>query len=176
MAKNKLVLTIYKRFLSRYGPQGWWPVFDENTGKIEYHKNNYEIPTNEQQQFEIGVGAILTQNAAWKNVEKSLYELKNQNVLIKNGIEKINNEKLAGLIKSSVYHNQKTKKLKLFVEMLKKKEKITRGGLLETWGIGPETADSILLYAYKMPVFVVDAYTKRIFLRIGLVCFSTFEK
>lgn len=167
MGKN--IKDIYDILIKTYGPQGWWPVFNDVTGKIEYHKNDYSFHKNDDQKFEISVGAILTQNASWKNVETSLNNLKKNNVLDKEGIKNIKNEKLAELIKSSVYHNQKTKKLKLFVEWLEKNNEITRENLLNIWGIGPETADSILLYAYKKPIFVVDAYTKRIFSRVGLI-------
>ncbi len=165
---NQKLENIYQTLLKAYGSQGWWPVFNDTTGKIEYHKNDYSLPKNEQQRFEISVGAILTQNAAWKNVEASLYNLRTATVLSKNKIKNIEKERLGELIKSSVYHNQKTKKLKLFVDFLEKNNEITRESLLKVWGVGPETADSILLYAYKKPIFVVDAYTKRIFSRMGL--------
>ncbi len=166
---NQELENIYQTLLNAYGPQGWWPVFDETTGKIEYHKNDYSFPKNDDQRFEISIGAILTQNAAWMNVVTSLQNLKKEKVLNKDKIKNIKKEKLAELIKSSVYHNQKTKKLKFFAAWLEKNEPITRDNLLSIWGIGPETADSIMLYAHKKPIFVVDAYTKRIFSRIGLI-------
>jgi len=159
---------IYKQLLERYGKQGWWPVFN-NKNKIEYHKNNYDIPLNEQQRFEISIGAILTQNATWKSVEISLKKLKDSNLLNPKLIIKTKDETIAELIKSSIYHNQKTKKLRIFSEWIETQPNITRETLLNLWGVGNETADSILLYAYKKPIFVIDTYTKRIFSRIGLI-------
>ena len=147
---------IYNLLLNKFGPQGWWPINNK------YNINNKE--TIPKEQLEIILGAILTQNTSWKNVEKALKNLKNNNLLIKNNLEKIETDKLSKIIKPSGYHNQKAKKIK---EFLKFKETLTRTNLLNIWGIGPETADSILLYAYNQAYFVIDAYTKRIFQRLG---------
>ena len=164
-----MIANVYDKLLENYGPQGWWPL------KNDYSDGNKSKKLNDEEIFEIGVGAILTQNAAWKNVEKSLNNLRDENVLDKEGIKNIETEKLAELIKSSIYNNQKAKKLKLFVEFLDSGLKVNRENLLDIWGIGPETADSILLYAYRQPLFVVDAYTKRIFLRLGLIDEESYE-
>ena len=122
---------------------------------------------------------ILTQNTNWKNVEKAIVELNKNGLIDIKKILKIENEKLAKIIKSSGYHNQKAKKLKNFCDFLLKSDngsleklfdnniKVLRNKLLSVNGIGPETADSIILYAAKKPIFVVDAYTKRIFNRVG---------
>ena len=157
---------IYYALLSHYGPRGWWPLFNEKTGRIEYHPGDYSFPKNDQQSFEIVIGAILTQNTSWKNVEKAMEELRKNNALSKANLEALSAEKIAMLIKSSGYHNQKAKKIK---EYLRFNKETTRESLLQVWGIGPETADSILLYAHKQPVFLIDAYTKRIMERIGLL-------
>ena len=156
---------LYKLLLESFGKQGWWPLYNEKTNKIEYHPDDYSFPKNEQQSFEIVIGAILTQNTSWKNVEKAMEELRKNNALSKTKLEALSAEKIAMLIKSSGYHNQKAKKIK---EYLRFNKEITRESLLRVWGIGPETADSILLYAYRQPVFVIDAYTKRIMERISL--------
>ena len=123
--------------------------------------------------------AILTQNTNWKNVEKAIVKLNKNNFIDAKTIIKINNKKLAQIIKSSGYHNQKAKKLKNFCNFLinrydgslkkffKNNIKKLREELLSINGIGPETADSIILYAAKKPIFVIDAYTKRIMNRIG---------
>ena len=121
---------------------------------------------------------ILTQNTNWKNVEKAIINLNKNNLININKILKINNKKLAQIIKSSGYHNQKAKKLKNFSlflinnyngninEFFNNEIKILRIELLSINGIGPETADSIILYAAKKPIFVVDSYTKRVYSRI----------
>ncbi|MFC1617363.1 endonuclease III domain-containing protein [Candidatus Margulisiibacteriota bacterium] len=161
------LMHIYSKLYKKHGAQGWWP-----TGTItSYHPGDYSYPKTESQKFEICVGAILTQNTAWKNVEKALLNLKNVHCLNPEKILSISHEKLAKLINPSGYFNQKAKKLVnfsgFFIKIGKKTPK--RDDLLNIWGIGPETADSILLYAYKVPIFIVDAYTKRLFTCLGII-------
>lgn len=130
--------------------------------------------------MEVIVGAILTQNTAWTNVEKAVKNLKKAKALSSiQALKKINRKKLAALIKPSGYYNIKTKRLKHLVSFLdgayggnlnrfaSVPTGKLRGELLEVNGIGPETCDSILLYAFNRPVFVIDAYTRRIFSRHG---------
>ena len=152
--------TIYQKLLAEFGPQHWWPA---------------------ETKFEVIIGAILTQNTNWGNVEKALANLKKAGVLNPPGLKNIPTPKLARLIKPSGYFNVKAKRLKNFIEFffeeydgdLKKMAgeslEILRHKVLGVHGIGPETADSILLYACGQPTFVVDAYTKRIFSRHNLV-------
>ena len=167
---------IYSKLYSHFGPQFWWPVTKEGDITPKYHKN---IQLTEKQKLEICFGAILAQNTNWKNVEKAIIELNKNNLIDVNKIIKIHDKKLAKIIKSSGYHNQKAKKLKNFCYFLLKNYngnlkklfdndiKILRKELISVNGIGPETADSIILYAAKKPIFVVDAYTKRAINRIG---------
>lgn len=154
---------IYQQLYSYFGPQGWWPVSKSGKSAPEYRKGFFGTLTK-QQQFEISVGAILTQNTSWNNVLKALENLKKRNLLSKEKIKSTPTIIIANAIKPAGYFNQKAKKLKAFCESTAVP---TREGLLSIWGIGPETADSILLYAYREPVFVIDAYTKRIMHRIG---------
>jgi endonuclease-3 related protein len=151
---------IYNVLFKKYGPQHWWPV------------------TTDNKEFEIIIGCILTQNTAWKNVEKAIANLKANDLISVEAIDKTSKEKLASLIKSSGYYNQKAERLLLITSFLKENcnahlNKIPtpklRQMLLEIKGVGNETADSILLYALNRPVFVVDAYTRRIFSRLGLI-------
>ncbi len=158
---NKLK-EIYNILYKEYGNQGWWPLYNYKTKIFEYI--NFNLNLTESQKLEIILGSILTQNTSWKNVEKALKNLIENNYLSKSKLKSIDNKQLALLIKSSGYHNQKAKKIK---EFLKFSKKITRNNLLSIWGIGKETADSILLYAYKHPIFVIDSYTKKIFNRLG---------
>lgn len=163
MNKNnlpKILPKIYDKLFTFFGPQHWWPG---------------------DTAFEIIVGAILTQNTSWNNVKKAIDNLKAENLLTPAALKKVSTKKLAKLIRSSGYFNQKTKKLKNFIfflfsryqgnlsKMLKRDSLKLREELLNVNGIGPETADSILLYAASKPVFVVDAYTKRIFSRHNLI-------
>ena len=145
--------------MKAYGHQHWWPAGDKN------------------REEEIIIGAILTQNTAWTNVEKAIDNLRKNKLINFKKINKINSKKLANLIKSSGYYNQKARKLKAFSNFMKKydynlkkienKENL-REELLRIHGIGNETADSILLYALNKPIFVVDAYTKRVMHRLKL--------
>ena len=172
----KELKTIYRALHNHFSPQGWWPVTNEGEFTPKYHQSDN---LTGKQQLEICFGAILTQNTNWKNVEKAIINLNKNNLININKITKINNKKLAEIIKSSGYHNQKAKKLKNFCIFLFKnyngkldllfKNNINelRKQLLSVNGIGPETADSIILYAAQKPIFVIDAYTKRVFSRIG---------
>lgn len=150
------LLKIYKRLYEHFGPQYWWPVQESRSKRQELRK------------FEVCLGAILTQNTAWKNVEKALANLCAAGVMNPEAILRIRKEKLASLIRPAGYFNQKAKKLKIFSKWFLTREKgkyklsELRKELLHIWGIGPETADSVALYAYNLPSFVIDAYTKRL--------------
>ncbi|TKJ17772.1 endonuclease [Candidatus Woesearchaeota archaeon B3_Woes] len=173
-----MILKIYNTLLEEYSYQGWWPVTPSGScqGKLE---PIYGLRARtDKQKLEIIFGAILTQNTSWKNVEKAIINLNEKNLINIDKILEIEHEKLAKTIKSAGYFNQKAKKLKNVSKFLKKYpisklEKTdldnARQLLLNVNGIGPETADSILLYALNKPIFVVDAYTKRIFTNLGLV-------
>ena len=145
------LMQIYKELHKTYGLQNWWQT------------------TTANKQFEIIIGAILCQNTAWKNVEKAIANLKKANLIDAKKILKTNKSKIAKLIKPAGYYNQKAERLKIISKFYLENKNPTREQLLNVKGVGPETADSILLYAYGKPTFVVDAYTKRIFSRIGLV-------
>ena len=144
------MLSLYNNLLKKYGKQNWWPVQNKNNAKLE-----------------ICIGAILTQNTLWKNVEKVIKVLNEKNLIDKKRLSKIPIKKLALLIRSSGYHNQKARKIKELIKFLNSNKKVNRENLLSIWGIGKETADSILLYAYNKPYFVIDAYTKKIFSKLG---------
>lgn len=157
---QNILLKIYKSLFNFFGPLNWWPG---------------DTP------FEVMVGAILTQNTSWDNVEKAINNLKKKNLLVPQKLSGINHEELAQLVRPSGYYNIKAKRLKNFINFFindfeGSAEKMFLGDcrelrkkLLKVNGIGPETADSILLYAGKKPFFVVDAYTKRIFSRHKLI-------
>jgi len=150
---------IYQRLFKEFGPQHWWPG---------------ETP------FEVMVGAILTQNTNWGNVEKAIKNLKQERVLSPRALKDISSSRLASLIKPAGYFNVKAKRLKNFIDFLwreyegdlnrmrKEPLSVSRPKLLSVNGIGPETADSILLYALDKPVFVIDAYTRRFLYRHNL--------
>lgn len=169
-----MVYDLYKELYQLYGQQGWWPLLireNSNEVKLEYRQGDYNSPRNEDELFEICVGAILTQNTSWKNVERSMIKLFENNLLSARKILEVDDDFLKELIRSSGYFNQKAIKLKRFSEFFLNLNGCVprREDLLNVWGIGPETADCILLYGYKIPVFVVDAYTKRILKQRGII-------
>ena len=159
-----VLMKIYHQLYRAYGPRHWWPG---------------------ESSFEVMVGAILTQNTSWTNVEKAIRKLKEKGVLSPEGIHRLKKKELAPLIRSSGYYRIKTDRLKAFIdflyeefngnlkEMRKRKLEELRENLLGVKGIGPETADSILLYGLKKSIFVVDAYTKRILSRHGIISGET---
>ena len=174
---------IYRLLLVRYEPQGWWPLASRagsrGFDRRGYHPNDYTEPKTSEGKFEVCVGAILTQSTSWTNVEKALRNLAGAGLLSPTGIALTPATKLSALIRPTLYHNVKAKKLKAFTDyvneeyggnlstLLKLPRHELRLALLSVWGVGPETADSIILYAAHKPSFVVDAYTKRIFGRLG---------
>ena len=170
---------IYPLLLEKFGPQGWWPVTPRGKLAPVYTPGRY-LPPDEAGCFEVTLGAILTQNTAWTNVERALENLHRAGVFSPDELLALKPAALAALIRPSGYFTQKEKKLRLFSEHLKKRQsrKLSvwlgesdfdklRAELLSLWGIGQETADSILLYAGGRLAFVVDAYTLRIGSRLG---------
>jgi endonuclease-3 related protein len=160
VAKEDPVLTIYHLLYRAFGPQHWWPG---------------DGP------FEMMVGAILTQNTAWSNVEKAIKNLKKENLLTVRGLHEVPLEKLEALVHPAGYYRIKSRRLKSFIRFLwenyqedfprmwAEDTEALREKLLSVNGVGRETADSILLYAGGKPTFVVDSYTHRIFTRHQLV-------
>lgn len=154
------LLTIYRRLFSAFGPQHWWPA---------------------RTPFEVTVGAILTQNTAWRNVEHAIAALRRRRLLTPQALRRLPTARLARLIRPAGYFNVKARRLKAFVAFVcaqaggrldalwRQDLPALRHRLLSVPGVGPETADSILLYAGGQAVFVVDTYTRRVLARHGLV-------
>jgi len=156
---SQKLLDIYQRLADYYGPQHWWPA---------------------QEPFEVMVGAMLTQSAAWLNVEKAITNLKAAKALSPQSLRRLSLSEIATLIRPCGYYNAKALKLKSLAQWLGKHyhdnlNKLFANNidrlqqqLLSVHGVGQETADSIILYAANKPIFVIDAYTRRIINRIGL--------
>jgi endonuclease-3 related protein len=159
----------YNILIRQFGSQGWWPL---SKGGMQT-KHHSGPPKNDLDRWEIIVGAILTQNTSWKNVEKAIENLNKAKLLSIDKIMKTDVKKIAQLIRPAGYYNQKAERLKIaagyFDAHFRNKTIPNREELLKVKGIGPETADSILLYAFEQPYFVVDAYTRRIFSRFGII-------
>jgi len=143
--------------------------------RLGYHPGDYRTPSTPAARFEVIMGAVLTQNTAWTNASAALARLREAGIRLPAGLLALSQERLAGLIRSSGCFNQKARKLQSIAAVFRGRGALgsaaapARDALLSEWGIGPETADSILLYAFHVPVFVVDAYTRRILSRIGLI-------
>jgi endonuclease-3 related protein len=155
---KRRLMAVYRRLHVAHGPQAWWPG---------------------DSAFEIMVGAVLTQNTAWSNVEKAIANLKAARALTPEVIVAAPHRRLAAWLRPSGYFNIKARRLRAFCQWLLRTggarriarwptERL-RHELLTVHGVGPETADDILLYAFHRPVFVIDAYTRRIFARLGLI-------
>jgi len=161
-----------------YGPQGWWPLLEhkgENptkTGMVKgYHPGDYTFPKTSHQVYQICIGAILTQNVGWVNVEKALVNLNELGGINPGMLIVMDDRLLKDAIRPAGYYNQKAKKLIEFTNFYLNidGEVPSREKLMGIWGVGNETADSMLLYAFKKPEFVVDTYTKRIFSHLGFI-------
>ncbi|MEJ5229601.1 MAG: endonuclease III domain-containing protein [Pseudothermotoga sp.] len=156
MQTLELLLKVYQILYESYGPQDWWPA---------------------ESWFEVIVGAVLTQNTSWKNVERAIVNLKSNGLLEPQRFCAISVQELATFIKSAGFYNLKAQRLKNIVNLLNEYDfdfqrlsnELTREKLLSVKGIGKETCDSILLYAFNKPIFVVDNYTKRIFSRLHII-------
>lgn len=162
--------SVYQTLYQAYGPQGWWPIVDRTSLPLHcvYVPQNTTRIKTEAECFEICVGAVLTQNTNWSNAEKALVSLIEADYLSPEALAEADTAYIAELITSSGYYNQKAKKLKAFSAFFLTRPKPERPLFLSIWGLGPETVDDMLLYAYDHPVFVVDLYTKRLFSRLGL--------
>lgn len=157
---GELLRELYQKMWDALGPQGWWPG---------------ETP------FEVALGAILTQNTNWGNVARAVERLQERDLLVPGALKELPVAELAQLIKPAGYYNIKADRIRHFLEFLGSRYQdsmslmaeedleVLRPALLAIKGIGPETADSILLYALHKPTFVVDAYTFRILSRHHLV-------
>ncbi|HIH22199.1 TPA: endonuclease [Candidatus Micrarchaeota archaeon] len=145
---DKRVIAAYKKLLAQFGSQFWWPADSD---------------------YEVVVGAILTQNTNWRNVEKAISNLRAAHKLNEKAILEIGNSELETLIRPSGFYKQKAARLKLatrkWMELSRRADRMPiadlRAELLSVKGIGKETADSIILYAFHKPIFVIDAYTRR---------------
>lgn len=171
-------MNIYHKLYGLYGPQGWWPLISHEginpnkTGAVRgYHPLNYDLPQKRNQVYEVILGAILTQNTSWLQADKALLNLNQLKAIEPELLLKLDDETLKSAIRCAGFLNQKSIYLKeITIFFIRLDGRIpSRKELLKVKGVGNETADSILLYAYKQPEFVVDAYTRRIFAHLSLV-------
>ena len=187
----KRIRAAIERMACEYGPQGWWPIASEvqrfapsnDPRRLEgYHPGEFDFPQTIAGRFEICCGAVLTQNTAWTNVRHALEGLLVANALSAKRLLLLPEEQLASVIRPAGYFNQKASYLRAVALWFQANDarlvrsersllalETARPILLKVRGVGPETADAILLYAYRLPTFVVDAYTMRVFGRLNVV-------
>jgi endonuclease III related protein len=177
------LVEIFERLESAYGYQGWWPLVSragEPGRSAEGYRSAPEaVRQSPHDRLEIAFGALLTQNTAWNNAAAALANLRAAGLLHAGALSNIDEGRLASLIRVSGSFRQKARKLRILHDYLMhggflrpghaRASSPDRSELLSLWGVGPETADVILLYAFDRPAFVVDAYTRRALSRVGLV-------
>ncbi|MFH1568322.1 MAG: hypothetical protein ABIL09_10040 [Gemmatimonadota bacterium] len=172
---------LYGRLMEHYGPQGWWPTTPPEGTRPRYYPGDPLRSLTDEARWEIAAGAILTQNTAWRNAEQALVALTARGARQPRSLLALGDAELATLLRPSGYYNQKARRLRGLAAHVVERH----GGRLDAWlgrppgelrgellgldGIGPETADCILLYAAGYPFFVIDAFTRRICSRLGLV-------
>jgi len=164
MNKHLRLIKIYKKLLENYGEQNWWPA---------------------DSKLECAIGAILTQNTSWNNVEKAIINIKSVMDITIENLSVLSTNELSLLIRPSGFYKQKAKRIKRLIEFINNQYegkienmehenlKSLRAGLLSINGIGPETADCILLYVVNKPIFVIDKYTYRLLYRHGFIVRET---
>lgn len=158
------VETTYKNLLARHGQQGWWPLLTQDGQEFDdngYHPGLYEAVSKQKQRYEVYLGSILTQNTQWSNAQQALNNLRTQIPLTPDAIQEINRDTLAEHITPARYCNTKSTYLKAITTFFQNKTHPTRQQLLNVNGVGPETADTILLYAHQEPRIIADTYTER---------------
>lgn len=185
------IRSVIARISKQYGPQGWWPVqcerrsFTNPKGTLEqdgYHPGQFDFPRSRRGRWEICCGAVLTQNTAWVNVRKALAGLRQAGLVTPERLLAARIQVVREVIRPAGYFNQKSGYLRAIAEWFVASDRAlaraersralleaVRPELLKVRGVGPETADSILLYAFALPTFVVDAYTRRIFSQLAIL-------
>jgi endonuclease III related protein len=160
LSMDQRFIKVFKALYQLYGAQGWWPLLPRG-----YHPKDFSYPRTPDEVFEISVGAILTQNTSWTQVEKALENLSRGKLLTVAALNHCELKVLSQMIRPAGYFNQKARYLKNLARNFQNflTSPPSRKELLEISGVGEETADSILLYAFKQEQFVIDAYTRRLF-------------
>jgi endonuclease-3 related protein len=173
------VETAYNELLDKHDRQGWWPLLtrrnEDGYDHDGYHPGRYDYIDADQHRFEVYAGSILTQNTQWQNAKKALQRLLNETILSPKSLIQADPETIKHLIEPARYYNQKTTYLKALSRFFQQKTQPTRNDLLNVTGVGPETADTILLYAHNEPRIIADQYTKR-WLNANNVSLSEYER
>lgn len=158
-----MMRSLYQTLLDRHGPQGWWPLWDREEGELRYRPGDYSVPEG-RARTQVIQGAILAQNTRWSGAAEAVGNLVRAGLDRWETLDEEPHESLEQRVRSARFYRQKTRRLQVAAGFFRGRdgESPERGDLLELWGVGPETADSILLYAYGVPVMVVDAYLRRV--------------
>lgn len=158
-----MMRALFEELLDRHGPRGWWPLWDRDAGEMRYRPGDYAVPRG-RARAEVVQGAILAQNTRWTGAAEAVGNLVRAGLDRWEALAEEPHESLEQRVRPARFYRQKARRLKVAAGFFLERDggPPGRGELLDLWGIGPETADSILLYAYGIPVMVVDAYLRRV--------------
>lgn len=158
-----MIRSLYDDLLERHGRQGWWPLWDRDAGRLRYRPGEYSVPDG-RRRVEVVTGTILAQNTSWRGASRAVGNLVRAGLDRWGALAGESTQGLERLVRPARFYRQKARRLRSAAEFFGEREDRTpeRGELLDLRGVGPETADSILLYAYGVPVAVVDAYLRRV--------------
>lgn len=158
-----MMRSLYQTLLDRHGTQGWWPLWDRESGGLEYRPGDYTVPTG-RARAEVIQGSILAQNTRWTGAAEAVGNLVEAGLDRWEALAEEPQESLEQRVRPARFYRQKARRLRVAAGFFRGRDgrPPARDELLALWGVGPETADSILLYAFGVPVMVVDAYLRRV--------------
>lgn len=158
-----MIRSLYDQLLDRHGRQGWWPLYDREEGTLRYRPGDYSVPEG-RDRVQVIAGAILAQNTSWSGAADAVANLVGADLDQWDALAEEPHDSLERRVRPSRFYRQKARRLKVVAEFFRegRGREPGREELLGLWGVGPETADCILLYAYGVPVMVVDAYLRRV--------------
>lgn len=156
-----MLRSLYSELLERHGRQGWWPIYDPEEGELRYRPGDYSLPTR-RNRVQVIAGAVLAQNTSWTGAARAVANLVEAGLDRWEALAEVSHSELERRIRPSRFYRQKARRLKVMADFFGDAAEPDRDQLLGLWGVGPETADSILLYAFGVPVMVVDAYLRRV--------------
>lgn len=158
-----MMRSLYNHLLDRHGRQGWWPLYDREAGTLRYRPGDYTVPRG-RSRVQVVAGAILAQHTSWTGAAEAVENLVRDGLDRWSALAGVPHDGLERRVRPARFYRQKARRLKIVADFFRARdpEEPSREELLGLWGVGPETADTVLLYAFGVPVMVVDAYLRRV--------------